>query len=252
MNEKTYYDEIDRIFTQISSTYDSEILLNKSSYVSYLITIDYLLKNSKGVKLALDIGCGTGLQAIPLALNGIHVVAIDVSEGMLNVLKEKIKKLGIKNIETYKLPASGIEKLVEIYGENTFDLAYSYFGPINAEPNIERLSFYLYKLLRNEGVFLVSVINRWCLYDLITLKPRKKFGIYKSIKFSLLNPLEIKNYFRNFKIEEIVGVGIIFPHRNSKIRNKKLIYRLANIEIFINKIFPFNYLGSDFIVKFVK
>ena len=43
----------------------------------------------------LDVGCGTGRLAIPLNEMGYDVVGIDLSEGMLAVMKEKIKKKGI-------------------------------------------------------------------------------------------------------------------------------------------------------------
>lgn len=251
MNED-YYNQLDQAFSEAAFIYDYEIFKNKSSYFSYLISLDYLLENSRNANLALDIGCGTGLQAIPLALKGIHVVAIDVSEGMLNNLIKKKNKLGLGNIEIHKLPASRIDKLIEIYGQETFDLAYSFFGSLNAEPNLERFSYFLFKLLKKNSKFIAYIINRWCLYDALTLKPRKINGIYKNVKFKYFNPIDFQKYFRNFKLEEIIGLGVIFPHRNSRIKNEKIIRKLTGLEIYINRIFPFKYLGTDFIMKFIK
>lgn len=54
---------------------------------------------SKGVSFnkrsILDIGCGTGTFAIPLALRNATITALDVSEGMLNVLREDATKLSL-------------------------------------------------------------------------------------------------------------------------------------------------------------
>ena len=44
----------------------------------------------------LDIGAGTGAMAIPLALKGAHVTAMDISEGMLAALNEDANATGVK------------------------------------------------------------------------------------------------------------------------------------------------------------
>lgn len=45
--------------------------------------------------LVLDMGCGTGLLAIPLALQGHGVIAADFSEGMLERLRETAYAVGV-------------------------------------------------------------------------------------------------------------------------------------------------------------
>jgi SAM-dependent methyltransferase len=49
--------------------------------------------------VVLDIGAGGGRYALPLALVARKVVAIDPSDGMLNVLREGIAEHGLGNIE---------------------------------------------------------------------------------------------------------------------------------------------------------
>ena len=43
----------------------------------------------------LDIGCGTGTVAIPLALKGAEVTAIDLSESMLDTLQRDAERAGV-------------------------------------------------------------------------------------------------------------------------------------------------------------
>lgn len=50
----------------------------------------------------LDIGCGPGSLSIPLAQAGAHITALDISQGMLNRLRETAeqKDLSISTVET--------------------------------------------------------------------------------------------------------------------------------------------------------
>jgi ubiquinone/menaquinone biosynthesis C-methylase UbiE len=52
---------------------------------------------------AVDFGCGTGLVSLGLAERVRRVIGIDSSAGMLNVLNEKLRKAGIRNVETLLL-----------------------------------------------------------------------------------------------------------------------------------------------------
>lgn len=47
----------------------------------------------------LDMGCGTGALATPLALAGHHVVACDFSQGMLDVMIADQSELGAKDVD---------------------------------------------------------------------------------------------------------------------------------------------------------
>jgi ubiquinone/menaquinone biosynthesis C-methylase UbiE len=54
---------------------------------------------------ALDLGCGPGYFTIEmsrLAGNPGKVIAADLQDGMLGIVRQKIKKYGISNIELYK------------------------------------------------------------------------------------------------------------------------------------------------------
>ncbi|MBE6052286.1 MAG: class I SAM-dependent methyltransferase [Clostridium sp.] len=52
-------------------------------------------------KTALEIGCGTGLFTTRLSKKLKEVACFDTSEGMIQVLKEKIQNENIKNIFIY-------------------------------------------------------------------------------------------------------------------------------------------------------
>ncbi len=247
-----YYRIVSKIYDEDSLKYDKIVLKNYSYKLSYLLSLSYLLNNFKEGQNVLDIGCGTGLQAIPLALHGCNVVAVDVSKGMLEILRRKIEKFSIKNIKIYNMAASKVSELKKTFGKEYFDGAYSYYGPINTEPNIIRLRDGVFDLLKKGGLFIVMPINRWCLYDIVTGKPRRAYGIFRDFKFRYYTPLEIKKLFSYFKVEEIYSLSILTPHVNSKIKDPRIINFLFSIDKHIYKTFPFKYLGTDFLIKFRK
>lgn len=88
-----------------------------------------LLKKDKP-KLVLDIATGTGDFAIEaLKLNPDKVIGVDISEGMLQVGKEKMKRKGLEH--KIELQMGDSEKL--LFEDNMFDAVIVSFGVRNFE-----------------------------------------------------------------------------------------------------------------------
>lgn len=61
---------------------------------------EIILPRTRTCKTFLDVGCGCGTLAIPLAKAGKKVTALDPSPAMIKLLNEEIKSKRIKNIKT--------------------------------------------------------------------------------------------------------------------------------------------------------
>ncbi|MDA8062456.1 MAG: class I SAM-dependent methyltransferase [Actinomycetota bacterium] len=59
--------------------------------------------------LAVDVGAGTGAIAIPIAASCGRVLAVDVSQAMLDRLAERAAEQGVGNLETLAAPAERLE-----------------------------------------------------------------------------------------------------------------------------------------------
>jgi SAM-dependent methyltransferase len=236
-----FYEKVARAFDAEASIYDKLILRNPSMKYAYLIAQDYLLKNFSKRDKVLDIGCGTGLQAIPLALCGCEVVAIDVSTEMLDIFQKKVKKLSLNNIKIHKLPASKLEELLPVYGNEYFDGAYSFFGPLNAEPFIKPFKESLLKLLKKNGLFIALILNKINIYNIRTKESIVK---YKNFIYKKYDYREFLNIFKEFKLEEIFSINIFLPPPHFKIsKNKFFIKSLYFIEKSFYNIKPFCLIG---------
>ena len=72
---------------------------SQSGYVS-----DFLeLAAIEPGETVLDMGCGTGALATPLAQAGHKVIACDFSEGMLNMLRADQRELGIEGVDVRQM-----------------------------------------------------------------------------------------------------------------------------------------------------
>jgi SAM-dependent methyltransferase len=59
--------------------------------------------NLQGGETVLDVGASTGRLAVPIAMTAAHVTALDPSEGMLNVLRERMAAEGLTNYSCVKM-----------------------------------------------------------------------------------------------------------------------------------------------------
>ena len=54
------------------------------------------LERNKGLKTALDLGCGTGIQGLVMAKKGLKVVCVDVNSKALENAGQNFKRAGLK------------------------------------------------------------------------------------------------------------------------------------------------------------
>ncbi|MBE8715390.1 bifunctional demethylmenaquinone methyltransferase/2-methoxy-6-polyprenyl-1,4-benzoquinol methylase UbiE [Sphingobacterium hungaricum] len=128
-------EQVADMFNNISKTYD---FLNH--FLSLGIDIIWRKKAIRSLKssqpqLMLDVATGTGdfaLESIKI-LNPKKIIGVDISQGMLDVAKEKIAKQGLQ--EQFEVHLGDSEQLN--FDDNTFDAVTVAFGVRNFE-NLEK------------------------------------------------------------------------------------------------------------------
>jgi ubiquinone/menaquinone biosynthesis C-methylase UbiE len=162
------------------SEYDKAYIGNATFERYREISVSELRSSFKKNDFVLDIGCGTGEEAVIMARQGIKVLAIDPSEDLLKYANKKIREKDLGDvIETRQMGAEKLSELIEDFGEEAFDGAYASFGVVNCIPDLDKFLTLLRKLLKSSAPFVCSVMNKKNLWEisahLLMLRPKAAF-----------------------------------------------------------------------------
>src|SRR5690242_13263096 len=159
-----------RAFSRSAPLYDAEHAANPLARWTRARSLAVLDAAFAPGDRVLELGCGTGTEAIHLAGRGVTVVATDAAPAMVATLAAKLAPGGsaaalAARITPLVLPAGRAGELVERTGPGSFDGAYSSFGPLNCEPTLAPVVAALAALVRPGGRVVISLINRYCLWE---------------------------------------------------------------------------------------
>jgi len=142
--------QVGKMFDNIAKKYD---LLNHSlsfgmDFYWRRKAVKYITNNPKTI---LDVATGTADFAISSSkLKDVNITGIDISEGMIEVGKQKIKSKGLE--DTIQLQLGDAENL--IFKNNTFDAITAGFGVRNFEDLNKGLSE-IHRVLKNKGIVVI-------------------------------------------------------------------------------------------------
>ncbi|MTI21032.1 bifunctional demethylmenaquinone methyltransferase/2-methoxy-6-polyprenyl-1,4-benzoquinol methylase UbiE [Fulvivirga sp. RKSG066] len=149
-------EQVAEMFNNISGKYDflNHVLSLGIDIIWRKKAIKMLKKDNP--KLILDIATGTGDFAIEaLALNPDKVIGVDISEGMLEMGRKKMKKKGYEDkIELRMGDSEGL-----LFEDNKFDAIIVSFGVRNFE-NLEKGLADMFRVLKEGGKVVVLEFSR--------------------------------------------------------------------------------------------
>jgi SAM-dependent methyltransferase len=132
----------------------------------------------------LDFGCGSGLEATYLALEGVRVLAVDVLPHRVDSTIDRARAMGVEDIiEARVLGPGELPELAAELGSGTLDGAYSSFGPLNCEPDLGPTARAMGTMLRSGAPLVTSVMNRTSAFEigrfLARGRPREAFRRFR-------------------------------------------------------------------------
>ncbi|HEX4373244.1 MAG TPA: class I SAM-dependent methyltransferase [Puia sp.] len=173
----------------------------------------------------LELNSGTGEDAIFFAGLGHHVHATDVSEGMQNILKQKVEKNNLQN--NISTESCSFTELNKLQNKGPYDLIFSDFAGLNCTDKLFDVLASFNSLLKPSGVVTLVMLPKFCLWE-TALIARGKFKTATRRFFSkngrkarvenifftcwYYNPSYIiKNLKQNFEVVNLEGLCTIAP-----------------------------------------
>ena len=155
----------------------------------------------------LDIGCGGGLISEPLAKSGGKVIGIDVSQEIINAAKNHAKKEKL----AIRYECISVEEFSKKNHKSKYDVILL-MDVLEHTNNISSLFSSIHKLLKTDGIILISTLNRTmyslvfgvlCAEHLLKWLPT---GMHDWDKF--IQPFELSSLSNKsgFKISDISGI----------------------------------------------
>lgn len=213
----------------------------------------------------LDVGCGTGDDALWLAAAGHDVVATDLSQGMLDETKARVA--GAPGEVAARVCVASLD--LESPGDavtGPFGLVMSNFGAVNCCADLGRFFAWLDQRLDGDGRVVLTVMGRFCLWESLGFALRGRFrqaarrwsgranfstgGISQPIWYH--TPAVIRSMAEpHFAVESIAGIGVFVPSTeffHVCETRPRLMRALCGLESMVADWWPFNRLGDHYTV----
>jgi ubiquinone/menaquinone biosynthesis C-methylase UbiE len=166
----------------------------------------------EGADSLLDLGCGTGEDALHFMRHGISVRAIDASSEMVRIARRRGVDASVRRIE----------ELNRVQGY--FDGVISDFGAFNCVSDLHAIRRPLARLIRPGGHLAVCMLGRFCLWEtawyLLRGEPRKacrrwgseQWGASLRIPVRFLSVRQLARAFHpEFALRDWRGIGTLVP-----------------------------------------
>ncbi|MCI4325857.1 MAG: methyltransferase domain-containing protein [Thermoplasmata archaeon] len=264
-----YAEWLEAEFDNVAEEYDHHITGNRMNRLLRDRSLAQLRATFAGRRHLLEVGCGSGMETLPLLQAGHEVVAVDISERMLAVVRRKARDAGVsERLRTVKLRARDLADLGSVDQLPELDAAYSTYGALNCEPELGPMAEALGRLLRRGSPLILGVYNRWCLFELagysLALQGHRALGrrtnpvLVGSSRFCIdvyaYSVSDVDRSFRPwFERRRIEGVPALLPPSDLTSyaeRFARRFDRLARWDAALGRRFPFSHLGDHFLATY--
>jgi len=227
--------------------------------------LDYLPPGSS----ILELNSGTGEDAIFFAQNGYKVHATDISTGMQQELKRKVKENELGNMVSNEL--CSFTNLGHLKNKGPYDLIFSNFAGLNCTDELSKVLASFNELLKPGGIVTLVILPKFCLWETLMLfkgKFKTAFRRFFSSNGSkahiegvyfrcwYYNPsFIIKNLKQQFDLLAIEGLCTIVPPsyiEGFAEKHPKAYKLLKDKEDKLKSSWPWKYIGDYYIISLRK
>jgi SAM-dependent methyltransferase len=215
----------------------------------------------------LELGCGTGEDAVWLAQRDVHVVATDASHVMLEITQRKAVRAGVDQlVDVCQLDLNSLEKHSL---QRQFDGVYSNFGPVNCTSDWIGLAAWLSDRVKPHRIVALGMMSPFCLWETIwhalhldfKTATRRWSGLERAIlpdgaEFDVFYP-SVRTLSRAFGPRfirtEVQGIGVFLPPTDifSPVEARpRLLALLTALEKRFAHCWPLHYIADHYWIEF--
>lgn len=257
MKEETAF-----FYDAIATDYDKML---EQGFITQVIRKDFqglLMRCFQPGMHLLDMGCGTGTDAIFAAKHGMQVTGIDISAGMIAQAGEHCSVEQLDSLLTFR--QSDIISALST-DKGLYDGAWSNFNTLNHIGELPLLVARLAAHLKPNSFVVLTLLNPVCLPEVMGYIARLQWltawrKLYSrkrtfSLPMQLYYPRQLAKIFSpHFNCREVAGYGLLVPPAQlyKGTRGKKLLRSLVAVERKLCRYFPFYNLCDQYIIIFEK
>lgn len=289
--EKSQVEKVKLIFNEMVDEYDH---LYDLWYRYTFGSIDDVLSvefrpslHIENKPIALDVGCGTGIQSLRLASMGYRVIGVDIADELLKKAKTKLSNAGYVDAQFFVADAQWLP-----FKNNIADCMNCCGPTLSFVPNWRKALIEMSRCLKPGGKFLLEVEGRWnmdLLWEVINaigfdfleyaeplsvaldhlLPPwdvgytinysfKRESGETVSMPLKLFAPSELERELLNVNLVPIKKWGLhvvtnlipstLLHEANPSFLVRQIFRALSFVEKHINSNWPFNALGCSLLV----
>jgi len=180
-----------RIWQRLAKNYDKQVKVYEQAYN---ISIQKILKFLNQDSEVLDIACGTGIVSLGLAKYVKQIIAIDLSEKMIKVAKNKTIEKKITNIEFKVADAYQLN-----YPENSFDIILL-FNTLHIVQEPVSVLNKIYNLLKPSGKLIIATD---CYAEPVSGGVKVQLGIQKV--FNKIGLIPFLSFYKKSEIDTMIA-----------------------------------------------
>lgn len=157
------FEVADNAFDRLAETYDQVWSESPAGWHQRNAVWDTFARLFTPGERILDVGCGTGADAVFLEAAGIRVEGVDASAEMVRAATAKgvhARHLAVERLAELSHPERADTGRSQIY-----DGAISNFGALNCVPDLKAAASSLSQLIRPGGYLAICVMGAFCLWE---------------------------------------------------------------------------------------
>ena len=252
--------QIRKLFDEQAETYDANFSTSigqKLRERTWRVIDDFF---SPGIRV-LDLGCGTGDDAIHLAERGIAVTAVDISPRMISQVEMKSEALGYRDRIHCQV---GELESISVQGA-PFDGLLSNFAALNCCSDLSGLQGLARRCLKPRSWLIVTVMGRFSPFEtglfLWKRDATHSFRRWRGCYDGALNGVAMRIYYHglrslkhslgsDFELEKAIGLNLLLPAPGQEhiAASYRLLFRsLEPLDRWLGERWPCCSLGEFFV-----